>query len=339
MASPFTKGSLKTFVDRCSALFLTQHPAVVGATKDPSEAGVNGLHCQNGIGVLGESTDGKGVMGTSHGAEGVYGETFSDRFAAVAGISHDRTRNTDRSAPGVWGASQAGEGVHGETHSDRWAAVVGLSLNREDHEDHQSAGVWASSQAGEGLHAETNSSRWAAITGIQLNEDSPAAALFAEHRGSGTAGFFKGNVVVTGDITLTSADCAEQFEIGSDAIVEPGTVMVIDEDGALRTCEAAYDKRVAGVIAGAGDCKPAIILGNQPSQRSKQPIALLGRVYCKADARYGPITVGDLLTTSPTPGHAMKADDREKAFGSVLGKALRGLADGQGLIPVLIALQ
>ena len=339
MSSPFTKGSLKNFVERCGALFLTQHPPLVGATKDPSEAGVNGLHCQNGIGVLGESTDGKGVMGTSDRREGVYGETSSDRFAAVAGISLDRTRNNDHFSAGVWGASQAGEGVHGETHSDHWAAVAGISLNRTDHEDHQSAGVWASSQAGEGLHAETNSPRWSAITGIQLNEDSFAAALFAEHRGPGPAGFFKGNVVVTGDITLTSADCAEQFEMGSHEIVDPGTVMVIDEDGALRMCVAAYDKRVAGVIAGAGDCKPAIILGNQPSQRAKQPVALLGRVYCKADARYGPITVGDLLTTSPTPGHAMKADDRERAFGSVFGKALRGLAAGQGLIPVLIALQ
>jgi hypothetical protein len=49
--------------------------------------------------------------------------------------------------------------------------------------------------------------------------------------------------------------------------------------------------------------------------------------------------VGDLLTTAPTPGHAMKADDPLKAFGAVIGKALRPLPDGQGLIPVLIALQ
>ena len=35
----------------------------------------------------------------------------------------------------------------------------------------------------------------------------------------------------------------------------------------------------------------------------------------------------------------MKADDRDRAFGSVLGKALRGLTSGDGLIPILIALQ
>jgi hypothetical protein len=69
------------------------------------------------------------------------------------------------------------------------------------------------------------------------------------------------------------------------------------------------------------------------------PIALMGKVYCKVDATYGAIDVGDLLTTSPTLGHAMKADDPMKAFGSVIGKALRPLKEGQELIPILIALQ
>jgi hypothetical protein len=57
------------------------------------------------------------------------------------------------------------------------------------------------------------------------------------------------------------------------------------------------------------------------------------------DTRFGSIDVGDLLTTSPNPGHAMKASDPLKAFGAVIGKALRPLNEGQGLIPILIALQ
>jgi hypothetical protein len=63
------------------------------------------------------------------------------------------------------------------------------------------------------------------------------------------------------------------------------------------------------------------------------------QVYCKVDAQYAPIEVGDLLTTSPTPGHAMKAADPFKAFGAVIGKALQPLHTGQGLLPILIALQ
>lgn len=59
----------------------------------------------------------------------------------------------------------------------------------------------------------------------------------------------------------------------------------------------------------------------------------------KVDASYGAIEVGDLLTTSPILDHAMKVDDPLKAFDSVIGKALRPLREGQGMIPILIALQ
>jgi len=62
-------------------------------------------------------------------------------------------------------------------------------------------------------------------------------------------------------------------------------------------------------------------------------------VFCKVDASYSPIDRGDLLTTSETPGHAMKAADPRLAFGAILGKALRPLVAGRGLIPVLVALQ
>ena len=64
----------------------------------------------------------------------------------------------------------------------------------------------------------------------------------------------------------------------------------------------------------------------------------MGKVFCKVDAKFGAIEVGDLLTTSSTPGYAMKASDPFKAFGAVIGKALRPLTVGQGLIPILISL-
>jgi hypothetical protein len=121
--------------------------------------------------------------------------------------------------------------------------------------------------------------------------------------------------------------------------IEPGTVMVLGHEGALSESQHAYDKRVAGVISGAYDYKPGIVLGKQQTSGNRQPIALMGKVFCKVDVQYGVIDVGDLLTTSPTPGHAMKADDPLKAFGAVIGKPLRSLNTGQGLIPILIALQ
>ena len=148
-----------------------------------------------------------------------------------------------------------------------------------------------------------------------------------------------GDVNVKGDVILKGADCAEEFAVSGTEPVDPGTVMVIAAEGSLMASRQAYDKRVAGVISGAGDLRPGIILDSQSKETGRLPLAMTGKVYCKVDADYGPVGVGDLLTTSPTCGHAMKASDCGKAFGTVIGKALRGLEAGKGLIPILVALQ
>ena len=147
------------------------------------------------------------------------------------------------------------------------------------------------------------------------------------------------NIKVTGDVLLQNADCAEDFDIANADLVEPGTVMVLGDEGSLHQSCQPYDKRVAGVISGAEGYKPGIVLDKSESQNNRQPVALLGKVYCKVDAQYAPVEVGDLLTTSSTPGHAMKVSDPLKAFGAVIGKALRPFREGQGLMPILIALQ
>ena len=148
-----------------------------------------------------------------------------------------------------------------------------------------------------------------------------------------------GTLNVSGDIVMPASDFAEDFAVdGSDAI-EPGTVVVLDGNGVLRASDESYDKKVAGVVSGAGDYRPGIILDRHTVSPGRLPVALVGKVYCKVDTAFGAIEVGDLLTTSPTPGHAMKATDQLKAFGSVIGKAMRPLESGRGLIPILIALQ
>jgi hypothetical protein len=150
-----------------------------------------------------------------------------------------------------------------------------------------------------------------------------------------------GNINVPGDIILTGADCAEQFDLATGAEVpEPGTVVVLGDGGGLSVSHGEYDRKVVGVVSGAGDYKHAILLDNRPgSSDHRVAVALAGKVCCKVDTRYGPVAVGDLLTTSPTSGHAMKATDAARAFGSVVGKALQALDGGQGLIPIVIALQ
>jgi len=61
--------------------------------------------------------------------------------------------------------------------------------------------------------------------------------------------------------------------------------------------------------------------------------------HCKVDADIAPVSVGDVLTTSPTKGHAQKVLDASKATGAVIGKALGSLKKGKGTIPVIVTLQ
>jgi hypothetical protein len=159
--------------------------------------------------------------------------------------------------------------------------------------------------------------------------------------GGGGSLNISGNLTVQGDVFLPGADCAEQFDVATTAALLPGSVVVFDELGALRECVTAYDKKVAGVVSGAGDYRPSIILDQDETKRERRaPVALIGKVFCNVDADIGgSIGVGDLLTTSETPGHAMRAVDPARAFGAVLGKALRPLKNGRGQIPILVALQ
>jgi hypothetical protein len=283
--------------------------AVRGVSKQSH--GVHGVsEGPNGWGVFGEGVN-SGVVGYSKTWVGVYGET--------AGVANGPA--------GVWGEHKG--------------AGIGVKAVSQD-----GIGLAAYSTGHEAVHAETRSAETAAIAAYNLNPASTGAALFAKKEGSqGHAGFFDGNVWVSGevavgkDILLANADCAEDFDIAEADLVEPGAVMVVGEDGVLEQSRQAYDKRVAGVLSGAGAYRPGIVLDKQHARLDRKPLALLGKVYCKVDASQAPIEVGDLLTTAPTPGHAMKATDPLRAFGAVLGKALRPLKEGCGLIPILVALQ
>jgi len=138
------------------------------------------------------------------------------------------------------------------------------------------------------------------------------------------------------------ADLAEPFPITAAANeVPPGAVVVIDAEnpGGLKLSEQAYDSRVAGVVSGANGVNPGIQMQQQGLLEGGKNVALTGRVYVQADASNGPIQPGDLLTTSGSPGRAMKVTDHAKAQGAILGKAMTGLKDGNGMVLVLVTLQ
>lgn len=134
-------------------------------------------------------------------------------------------------------------------------------------------------------------------------------------------------------------DYAEGFDVSNPSEAGPGTVMVIDpaNPGKLAVCAKAYDRRVAGIVAGAKNLGSGVRLG---SGRYDHDVALAGRVYCNVDATAEAIEPGDLLTTASRSGCAMKVTDYARAQGAILGKAMEPLEKGQtGQILVLVTLQ
>jgi len=138
------------------------------------------------------------------------------------------------------------------------------------------------------------------------------------------------------------SDLAEPFEIIGRENVAPGMVVAIDPQhpGQLHIADSPYDRTVVGCVSGAKGINPGLTIQQEGSVADGSfPVALSGRVYCWADASYGPIQPGDLLTTSDTAGHVMAVTDYQQARGAIIGKAMSVLSEGRGLVLVLISLQ
>ncbi|GEM_PF-3224254 len=131
-------------------------------------------------------------------------------------------------------------------------------------------------------------------------------------------------------------DVAEIFQTNDE--VEIGDVLVVSKDGKkLEKTSQPYDSHVIGVVSGS----PAVVfegsdlkIGAKPfrfTKGTKPPIALAGRVPVKVSTENGSINPGDFLTTSHTPGVAMKATEG----GATLGIALEPY-DGSGENSILV---
>jgi hypothetical protein len=159
----------------------------------------------------------------------------------------------------------------------------------------------------------------------------------------GESGLFVESQASLRSLTIRGGgDLAEPFEITDAEMIEPGMVVAIDPEqpGHLRMADKAYDRTVAGIISGAGGINPGLVMKQTGTVADgAHPVALSGRVYCWADASYGAIEPGDMLTTSDTPGHAMKVTDHVQAQGAIIGKAMTELKAGKGLVLVLVTLQ
>lgn len=289
---------------------------IIGKTNSPTGVGVQGTGGANGWGVFGQSSGGYGVYGNSPNGAGVVG--------------------TSNVWAGVYGETSTWFGVWGKATGDNGKGVYGESFN--------SYGVWGKSPNGAGVVGE--SENWVGVYG-QSNDYLGVYGKSINNTGvygesvNGFAGFFAGKVGVSVLQINGGSDLAEPFEINEKIEIEPGSVMIIDSEnpGKLKLSNEAYDKKVAGIVSGAGGVNPGITLHQDGVLEGNILVAMVGKVYCKVEAFSGPIKAGDLLTTSNISGYAMKVTDNQLSQGSIIGKAMTELKSGKGLVLVLVNLQ
>jgi hypothetical protein len=121
-------------------------------------------------------------------------------------------------------------------------------------------------------------------------------------------------------LQATYADLAEYYE--GDQTYKPGMVLVFGGDKEVTTTDKMNDTRAAGVVT----TNPAYIM-NSEQTGIKVCIALAGRVPCWVVGR---VKKGDLLTTSSTPGCAVKANT--PTLGAIIGKALEDKDTGEAAV-------
>jgi len=299
--------------------------------------------------------DGEGLTATSPNGVGV--AAFSDAYLAVQGYSKNSSTN-----PAIFGCVAASNGTCDPYRDNNAAGVMGYS-------ERDFAGYFVSGSSGDGgIYAEAN---YQLGVGVWAENKGNGMAIFARGNAPAPSGHAyptlylvqqnsSGDFVVGADNLLgtrywrvdrtgkgffnggtqnSGADFAEQIPVaGSEAEYEPGDVLVISTS-ADRTVELSTQPFATTVI-GVYSTNPAVLAGAPDTDEPLAgiPVAITGIVPCKVSAENGPIHRGDLLVTSSTPGHAMRAGPNPPQ-GTVLGKALGELEEGTGIILVLVTLQ
>jgi len=283
-----------------------------------NSGGGNGLRGDSwggGIGVYGEGENGPGIAGRSQAGNGLEGSS-TNGYGLFAHSDNNHSIYVD------------GAGLHGVyVESAGWDGVAVWSA--------ATAGMYVHSAGADGILVDT--ANW---DGVHV-----VGPVGGAYYGSGKKGDEDFAVLNTGEVrskvgfAAPTHGFAENMAVeGALAGYEPGDVLVAATTGkgAVALSSVAYSPAVIGVYA----ASPAVVGGQAVvtgQQAGGVPVTILGMVLCKVSAENGPISPGDLLVTSATPGHAMRADQAPQ--GTVLGKALEALASGTGVILVLVTLQ
>ncbi len=255
----------------------------------------------------------------------------------------------------IQGSSTGDYGVQGSCSKNGGVGVKGVASSTGNSSSTRGGWFESAGSLGAGVYAKSTGLAAYGVYGEATGDDG-AGGYFSASGATGVgliahgperAAKFYGNVDIYEYGTQNKVielgkglDYAEGFDLSEgEGSVEPGAVLVIDprNPGRLTACRAAYDRKVAGIVAGANSLGSGVRLGAGQFDRD---VALAGRVYCNVIAIGGDIEPGDLLTTSDVPSYAMKVRDHSKAQGAVLGKAMEPMTKGQkGQILVLVTLQ
>ena len=260
--------------------------------------------------------DGNTASSSSSTVGGGRGNTASGSRSTVGGGSDNTASGSRSTVPGGLLNQAAGD----------YSLAAGRRAKVKD--GHHGTFVWADSTNWNFESTGENQFIIRANGGVGIGTSNPQQTLHVN-------GTTRTNV-----LQITGADLAEQFPFSEQA--EPGMVVAIDPNspGLLRISRVKYNRRVAGIVAGANDFKTGVLLGHESGNEFGNPVALSGRVYVNCDATDHAIEPGDMLTTADLPGYARKATDFQRAQGAIIGKAMEGLAKGgQGMILVLVNLQ
>lgn len=280
--------------------------------------------------------------GDSHG---LYALTWGTGPAAsFLSINGDNVRFLNPSGSTVGRVDNSGRGYFAALQNNSGSSVLDTSGRW------RMSGAFGGGVGGAPIFAENTTSNGVALWGKVTGTDATAVL---EQNGTGDilkgfkSGVNKFRVTNTGRVVTTAleitggGDLAEPFTVSGEQPAEPGSVLVIDSEhpGQLTLSTRAYDRKVVGIVSGAGGIQPGITLTPGDHQLGGQHVALSGRVFAKADASNGPIEPGDLLTTSDVAGHVMKVTNPGRANGAVIGKAMTVLEKGRGLVLVFVTLQ
>ncbi len=292
-------------------------------------------------GAFGKDLDTQNLGGLGHSLRGAYGQNSNGNRGYLGEEECGVYGQYGWSGPNGYIGS-TNYGAYGEYTNGNYGYSGSTSYGAYGYHNNGNSGALGTSSNGVyGLTGSTNG-----YGGYFLAYATGASGIFAWGSASGYAAEFRGNVIIkhvsTGATVMElgeGLDYAEGFHVSDETGIAPGTVLIIDPDhsGKLTISDKSYDSKVAGIVAGGKGLGSGVRLG---SDEFDYDVALAGRVYCNVDATETGVEAGDLLTTSTTPGYAMKASDYSRAPGAILGKAMEKLERGEkGQILVLVTLQ